>query len=213
MSMLGITMTGAPPTDLEALWARLERDGPLAPWDLPTDALDAEWSERRSTQQDRRRTFIAFYGWAVPSPAAIEAIAAFAGSRTLLEICAGSGLWARLLATAGAEVIATDALPSRDSDYFLVEAQEADAAVRAHPECDALLVCWPPFRDPCAFHALRAFRGDRLAYVGDSRFTADSQFHALLAAEWTLHQQILIPAWPGLDDYAYLHTRKQPQRR
>ena len=199
------------------MWRQIELYGPVEDGaealDLPPGIDASEWAERAATQADRRRTFIAFYSWGVPSREAIAAIAAFVGGRRLLEVCAGSGLWARLLSESGVGVIATDGWPDCDTHHFPVESNEAEAAVRAHPECQALLLCWPPFRDDCAYRALRAFTGDLVAYVGDVRFTADQQLHDLLDQEWMLCERILTPAWPGLDDYAFLYSRKESIHR
>jgi hypothetical protein len=163
-------------------------------------------SERAYAQTDRRRSFIAFYAWAVPTRQVIDAIVRLASGRKLLEVCAGNGLWSRLTAGAGADVIATDAAPPRDV-YMPVYAEKAEAAVRAHPECEALMLCWPPFRNDCAYRALRAFTGNLLIFAGDPRFTADSQFHSLLLDEWRLEESIPIPAWPGLEDRVFLYHR------
>ena len=197
---------------LADIWAGIERDGPWQ--DLPIDP-ERLWedglgdsSERFWSQEARRRTFMAFYSWAVPSKEAIAAISAFVGGRRLLEVCAGSGLWAMLISSGGTDVIATDGRLAQHTDYFPIETREAEDAVRAHQECEALLFCWPPFKDGLAFRALRAFEGDRVVYIADQRFTADRQFHDLLDQEWVLHDQLAIPAWPGFDDYAYLYSRK-----
>ena len=198
-------------TALDALWAAIEAAAPLQVF--PDDpvlapALDFDdSSERTLFQSDRRRTFIALYAWAVPTRQAIQTIAAFVAGRKALEVCAGSGLWARLLADRGLQVIATDAEPAPDP-HFPVEALEAEAAVQAHGDSEALLLCWPPFRADCAVRALRAFRGDRLVYVGDARFTADDRFHALVGKEWIVAQSIPLPSWPGLDDYTFLYQRR-----
>jgi hypothetical protein len=68
-------------------------------------------------------------------------------------------------------------------------------------------MCWPPFRSDAGLRALRAFTGDRLVYAGDARFTGDAQLHELLMSRWRLESRMLIPAWPGLDDYVYLYSR------
>ncbi len=124
-------------------------------------------------------------------------------------MCAGSGLWSRLLSAGGVAITATDAHPGREGDYFPTETLDAQHAVQQHSEYSGLLLCWPPFRDPCAHRALAAFRGDCVVFVGDPRFTADREFHDLLAQDWTLHQRIPLPTWPGVTDAAYLFERKE----
>ena len=191
--------------DLDRLWTEVDEAGPResAGTDL---ALDPDWSERLHSQSDRRRSFIASYSWGVPTREAIAAISAHFGDRQVLEVCAGRGLWALLLEATGSRVLATDG--SEPVQPFVpVGCLDAEAAVRDHPECAGLLLVWPPFRDDAAFRALRAFQGDRVAFVGDERFTADLPFRHTLNEEWNLDEQILIPSWPGLDDQVYLYTR------
>ena len=197
--------------DGETLWARIDAAAPLDTLSLAEAtpyAYDDGSSERRLSQSDRRRTFIALYAWAVPTREAIESIAAFVQDDLLLEVCAGSGLWARLLAGRGLRVVATDAFAPDGVPYVPIELAEAEAAVAAHPDCRSLLLVWPPFRRDCAYRALEAFAGDKVAYVGDARFTGDQRFHELLDREWQLRDKLLIPAWPGLDDHVYLYSRR-----
>jgi hypothetical protein len=198
--------------DIDQLWVDIEASGPLGPnaalESPPPPGVDPIWwAERSLTQEDRRRSFIARYAWSVPTWEAIETIAGFTEGRSVLEVCAGSGLWARLLQPAGATVIATDGSPLSKASYASVEALEAEAAVRAHSEAAALMLVWPPMRDSCAVRALHAFAGDRLIYAGDVRFTADAAFHDLLAREWRLRLRLPLPSWPGLDDAVYLYER------
>lgn len=200
--------------DQNALWEAIEAAGPLDVEESLSEPLPAGvdagfWRERSLTQSDRRRAFIALYAWAVPSRAVIADIAAFVGPRRVLEICAGNALWSRLLACAGVDILATDGVNHGQAQYLPVEPLDAEMAVRAHPQCAALLLCWPPFRNDCAFRALRAFAGDQVVYVGDARFTGDVQFHRLLQDEWLLQERVIIPAWPGLDDYVNLYTRSK----
>jgi hypothetical protein len=197
---------------LGELWSDIEAAGPLSAEDAlesaPPPGVDPIWwAERSLTQEDRRRSFIARFAWSVPTRAAIDAIAAFVGGRLILEVCAGSGLWARLLSDVGVRVVATDGSPVAGATYIPVAATEAEAAVRAHVEAEGLFLCWPPMRSGCAYHAVRAFAGDRLVYAGDPRFTADAALHALLAREWMLRQRLPLPSWPGLDDALCLYER------
>jgi hypothetical protein len=60
-----------------------------------------------------RDQFIREFGFAVPTREALDRICEFS---PLLEIGAGSGAWARLLALRGADIIATD--PSVESFAF-----------------------------------------------------------------------------------------------
>ena len=195
-------------TDDAGFWEALAAAGPLAgqagfdPY-LVDDVLAAE---RAALQFDRRKAFIASYAWAIPSPEAVERIAEALRGRKLLEVCAGSGLWAKLLADRGVQVVATDpGLPS--VRHFAVELLDAETAVGRHPECDAVMMIWPPFKDDCAAKALRAFKGDRVVYIGDSRFTADQAFHEELAKHWRAIAELRLPSWLGTRDAARVLER------
>ncbi len=197
---------------VEELWAQIEAAEPLSgdegPNEPPPGVDPLWWAERSLTQEDRRRTFIALYAWAVPTREAIAAIAGFVAGRSVIEVCAGNGLWAKLLTSEGTRVIATDGSPIERAAFVPVEALEAEAAVRAHPECEALLLCWPPMRDECAIRALSAFAGDRVVYVGDQRFTAERHFHETLERDWSLDELLPLPSWPGLDDAVRLYRSR-----
>ena len=197
--------------DVAELWTQIEAAGPLDEYEaaaaIVTELGVDDNSERAAMQYERRRTFIARYAWAVPNKEAIAGIEAFVAGRKTLEVGAGAGLWARLLSALGVDILATDGAPPAIGRHFGVEEVEAEAAVRAHDECTVLLLCWPPFRNDCAYRALRAFKGDRVVSVGDARFIGDGQYHDLFAREWQLAERVLIPAWPALHDYAYFFRR------
>jgi hypothetical protein len=195
----------------DKIWEAIAASGPsdgVAIFDplLTDDVLSAE---RSMMQYDRRKSFVAAYAWAVPTREAIQRIHAAVGDRRLLEVCAGMGLWSKLLSDAGNSVVATDAAPPASSPYLPVQTMDAEAAVKQHPACGALLMCWPPFKDGCALRAVRAFRGDRLVYIGDPRFTANEPFHALLASSWHLLEQISLPSWPGTKDAVGIYASRQ----
>lgn len=198
--------------DDDALWAAIEAAGPLARavaerdrWDDPDDS-----SERSQAQSARRRTFIAAYAYAVPTRETIEAITHFFAGYRVLEVCAGSGLWARLLTAEGADIVATDGAEPIAAPHFPIVVLEATDAVNANPECKAMLICWPSHKQDAAYRALRSFGGDHFVFVGDPRFTADDGFHALLATEWDLRHQLPLPSWPGLADAVHLYVRRTP---
>ena len=192
------------------LWAALEAAGPLAApvtFD-PLTVDDVVAAERSAAQYDRRRAFVADHAWAVPTRDAISQLSSAIGGRTVLEVCAGSGLWARLLCDAGVAIVATDAAEGLQATWFPVGQLEAEAAVRRHPQCEALLLCWPPFRDDCAARALTAFHGDLVVHIGDERFTADEAFYTALRDGWTPSLEVPLPSWPGTADAARVYVRK-----
>ena len=194
--------------DAATLWADIEAAGPRSHAYLGSASVDSD-DEVRS-EHARRRSFIAYYSYSVPTHAAIAQVANFVGTRSMLEVCAGAGLWARLLASAGVDVVATDVAKLRVAPFYQMHELEAEAAVRAHPDCDALLMCWPPDKHDVAYRALCAFTGDRLVCVGDPRFIADVNFHARLASEWVREEGQPLPSWPGVVDSLALFSKSQP---
>ena len=158
----------------ESIWAAIAAAGPREDsggFD-PYTTDDVLAAERSGMQYERRKSFVASYAWSIPTPEAIRLIATVVARRKLLEVCAGSGLWAKLLTEAGVEVIATDLGPPPHLHYP-IEKMDGEAAVKHHADCEALMVCWPPMKSDIAARALQAFAGDLFIYIGDRRFTGD----------------------------------------
>ena len=191
-------------------WPAIEAAGPQDRFETfdPLLVDDVLQAERSSVQYDRRRAFFSSFAWAVPTREAVDKIVEAVGGRSVLEICAGSGLWSKLLADAGLSVIATDRVSPGPGAHHPVQALEAELAVLEHRNRAALMACWPPFKDDCAFRALRAFTGDLTVYVGDPRFTAEQNFHALLESSWELLDAIPLPSWPGTRDGVRIFRRR-----
>ena len=198
-------MTPTREIDPSVLWAAIEAAGPRAWTHRGSESFDSDEALRQ--EHARRRTFIAWHGYAVPTRGAVRAIAEFLEGCSALEVCAGLGLWARLLRDEGVSVVATDAGAPRDLPYVCVERQDAPAAIASNGGCDALLLCWPPNGQPAAAEAMRTFGGTRFVYIGDSRFTGDAAFHGMLDRDWTLEMLLPLPSWPGLEDCVRLYTR------
>ena len=190
-------------------WDAIEVAGPLAgPVSFdPLTVDDVLAAEREVAQYDRRRAFVAEYSWAVPTQPALDLLVEAIGVRQTLEVCAGTGLWARLLSDRGVAIAATDWAEDIEEPWFPIEHLEAEAAVQRHAHCDALLLCWPPYREDCAYRALLAFTGDLVIHIGDARFTAEQRFYDLLRADWRLLHDLALPSWPGTSDGVRVHGR------
>ena len=195
--------------DSDALWSALVAAGPR-PWaHQGTESADSDDALRG--EHARRRTFIAWYGYAVPTREAVRAVADFLEGCSVLEVCAGLGLWARLLRDGGVNVTATDAGAPQGPSYVRIEQRDALSAVAGLGPCDALLLCWPPDGQPVAAEVLRRFGGGRFIFIGDGRFTGDAAFHDMLGSDWRLERMLPLPSWPGIDDCVRLYTRRPPE--
>jgi hypothetical protein len=146
---------------------------------------------RGSVSTDERDALIAKYGFAIPTDRALDAVAEWSPGG-VVEVGAGCGYWARMLAERGVDVVAYDLAPapSADNEWFagttpwypVVPGDETVAA--RHPERTLLLV-WPTRGELWPTRALEAFHdaaGRRVAYVGEGPGgrTGDDLFHAVL---------------------------------
>lgn len=174
------------------------------------------------------------FSFALPCARALRAIARHAPS--VVELGAGSGLWAELLRRGGVPVDAFDVAPPRRR-FGRVD-QGGPASAGGASGAAALLLCWPPLeceapvagqRDGAmqlmALDALRAYRGPTLLYIGEwrgctglvshmsSRTCEHGQqggerFQAAVEAGWSLVERVALPRWPGFADALYVFRRR-----
>jgi SAM-dependent methyltransferase len=194
--------TGLPEHDPEGLndW---RRDGCSA---------ERAYLDRTSELCRARHRAIDRWSFAVPSD---EALSWLLQLGPLVEVGAGTGYWAALLAARGADVVACDLRRPRGQyrqevgAYHPVENLDAAEAAAAHPE-RALLLVWPPYDEDMAVRALEAYRGPVVAYIGESDggCTGDEAFHAALDAHWFEAHCVSIPQWWGVHDRLYIFRRR-----
>lgn len=147
--------------------------------------------ERAAGAGNARDECVAAFGFAIPTDAALDRIAAWA-PEGVVEVGAGLGYWAHLLQQRGVDVVAYDRNPPPSSGnpwhagrepWFPVEVGGAERAAD-HPE-RLLLIAWPTRDETWPADALEQFaeRGGRaVAYVGEpvGGATGDDRFHAML---------------------------------
>ena len=164
----------------------------------------------------RRRELASRFSWAIPSPAALGLIA---DHGPILEVGAGTGYWASLLAPL-TDVVATDIAPGvnpyhRDGHtWFPVAAMPAVAAVHAYPG-RTLLLCWPPPDDDAAgYAAVRAYRGDTVLLIGGDEDgpVGTARLHRELELNWTVTDELALPWWPGIPDRLTVWARNGQRR-
>ena len=74
----------------------------------------------------------------------------------------------------------------------------------------ALFLCWPPYDDPMASNCLKAYKGNTLIFIGESKggCTANYEFFRMLVDEWEQIEDIYIPHWPTIYDSMSVYHRK-----
>ncbi|WP_155300557.1 hypothetical protein [Deinococcus kurensis] len=161
-----------------------------------------------------RDLLVRHYAWSIPSPEALSAAAHFSGGR-ILDVGAGNGYWASLLADLGVDVLATDLHPVPNgymgaAQHYPVQVMDAAEAAAAHPD-RTLMMSWPPLDDPMGARALEAYRGDRVIYLGEwgGACGTPALFRAL-NTEWEhVPSAAAIPRWTGMNDRLVLLNRKR----
>lgn len=181
------------------------------------------WKRYNETQHDDispiyvRRYAVQAYAWAIPTDRAIDDIAQYS---PILEVGAGSGYWASLLADAGADIIATDPYPPSET-FFPVEKLADRVAVQRYGAGRTLFIAWPPYDMPVAYDALRAYEavgGHRVVYIGEGMWgcTADDAFHTALGVGgesdvehhgWKFVEGFYLPQWSGIHDAVHVYER------
>lgn len=157
-----------------------------------------------------RDRFIGEIGYGVPCR---EAIQACVKASPLLEVGAGTGFWAALIARAGGDILATD--PGVMKYRFTVArhrplvAQDGVSAVQANPDRNVLMV-WPCYDENWAAQVARAMLPGRLLLLvseGMGGCVGDDDLFRTLDHDFTLEETIRVPVWPGIGDYMTVHRK------
>lgn len=220
-----------PPDSIEWKYEKVFSPNGYGDLDVLRSEDRAEW-----LQTYGRDTLVSTYAWAIPDPHTLAFVAALS-DRGLVEVGAGSGYWAWQLSQLGVDVVAYDYKPPhlvpnhyhsptrgswagprveptlRESIFFDVQQLEAVAAVDRHPD-RTLFLCWPPYATSMAVKALRAYRGDRVIYIGEGSWgcTGCAEFHAVLESEWdeiATHRPV---QWYGIHDWVTVYERAAEPR-
>jgi hypothetical protein len=166
-----------------------------------------------SARHDLCRT----YSFAIPNRQAVNALARLS---PLVELGAGTGYWAMLIAQAGATIQAYDKAPGAkhprnnykfSQNYTNVLAGNETVLDRMDPQYN-LFLCWPNYNTDFAYNCLQHFRGTKFAYIGENRggCTGNDKFFDLLEKNWKAQKAISIPRWPGIHDSLTIFTKIIP---
>lgn len=153
------------------------------------------------------------FSWAIPNE---EALKVLVEHGPVLEIGAGTGYWAALVAARGGDIIAYDKDPHVNDwcagTYFPVRTGGPEIA-QEYPH-RTLFLCWPPYAEPMATDALLAYAGDTVIYVGEDGYgcTGDADFHVLLDEAYDVVRRVSIPRWNDIFDAMYVYRRRRVVR-
>ncbi|HEY0643679.1 MAG TPA: hypothetical protein VGD39_09690 [Nocardioides sp.] len=196
-----------------SLWGTPEVGG----YNLYRDGQGEMDYRRWCREAPSRHDLVEQYSWTITDPATVAFVVKHAGPR-VVDPMAGSGWWAKLLAEAGADVVAYDlALAGPDNEWHKAGVRHAsilrgDAVdtVAAHRD-RTLLLSWPPYGFD-ATPVLNAYPGDRLIYIGEDwgGCCADDGFFEALTKSWTRIAEHVPVQWYGIHDVVHVYTR-QPE--
>lgn len=154
------------------------------------------------------------YGFAIPDFRALRAIQKHSPNG-VIEIGAGSGYWAMLLSKLGVKVEAYDSATGKYRGGFEVgkyptvhQLDHKQALSKEHDKM-TLFMCWPDYNVEWPTEALKLYRGNTFAYIGEGSYgcTGGESLHELLAAEWHVACERRIPQWSGINDYLTIYER------
>ena len=161
-----------------------------------------------------RVTLAQKYAWAIPTNAAIRAIVQYS---PIVEVGAGTGYWAHLIAEAGGDVRAFDSQPpgrGKNSyghrvQHFAV--RRASSTVAARYPHRTLFLCWPPYDTGMSLNAIQAYKGKHVIFIGESRYgcTATPEFHDHLEERFTQIDVVDLPQWAGIHDSLSIWRRQE----
>ena len=142
-----------------------------------------------------RERYIRKFSWAIPSDEAIQTIVEHS---PIVEMGAGTGYWAKLIAEAGADIDAYDQNPC-DVHFNIQSGRPPTVRVYTNR---TLFLCWPPYNTPMAYQCLDNYRGNTIIYVGEGYggCTGCDLFHETLRRDYTEVKHVHIQQWYGLHD-------------
>jgi hypothetical protein len=161
----------------------------------------------------RSHEFVPLFGFAILDSETVDCLAQFG---PLLEIGAGTGYWTYELQKAGVDIIATDIEPTDQNHYkftkFWVPVEQLDgvAAVEKYPG-RSLLIVWPDYTATWSADVLKAYKGDRVIYVGEGGggCTACDEFHDYLDEHFILTDELGLYQFSGIHDRLEIWERRE----
>ncbi len=162
------------------------------------------------------------YAWAIPDKNALKCIANLGVK--IVEIGAGRGYWAYMLAQLGVDIVAYDYRPigsiirnhyidwrkneNMEFPYWFDVKSGGANKIKLHQD-RALMLCWPEHSSTMAYNCLKAYKGNTVIYIGESSegCTGTDEFFELLDYEYKKIGKIEIPQWQGIHDNLYIYGK------
>jgi hypothetical protein len=176
----------------------------------------------KSEDYCKRRPMVERYCWTIPDPDTVTFVVQHCGPQ-VIDPLAGTGYWGWMLHQHGIDVLCSDLHPPHNSSaipqhnewhknvepFLPVLAADAADSVAAHGDTRTLLLSWPPYGSAIGEQVIRAYRGDRIIYIGEGSggCCGDEGMRKLLESEWreiAEHQPV---QWYGLHDFVIVYDR------
>lgn len=160
----------------------------------------------------KRYELVARYAWSVPTDQAIRVIAA---QPDIVEMGAGTGYWASLVAAAGGRIRCYDLYQGEENEfrhrvqYYPIERRGVEVLRTDAKDCQTLLLSWPPYDDSFGHQCVRSFRGKWIVFIGEEEggCTGDDKMFRRLRRDWKELWYVKLPQWPGMHDGMTVYER------
>lgn len=151
---------------------------------------------------DRRHGFFRTHlALTCPTIAAVEALVSWVGGQTVLELQAGRGLWSRLLADRGVEVLCSESSRELTGPTWIHALPFAPLKAVQTLVADVLLVDGGRKLDP---DVLPAFRGNALVLLGHG----DPDLEGSVRESWSVVHTVRVPSFTADHDLVRFFVRR-----
>jgi hypothetical protein len=169
-----------------------------------------------------RDKIVGKYSWAVPDQNILEKLSKYS---PIVEIAAGTGYWANLLAKAGADIVAYDIAPiGKGENHFhdhkdiitqgrsiaeksFFDVRKGDEQAILNHQDRALFLCWPPYDSTLTEDCLKLYKGNIFIYIGENDGCTSWSNEQDDRSTWKIKEEIEIPQWEGLHDRCWVYER------
>jgi hypothetical protein len=186
------------------------------PWEGPCVArfrFDMLGDKDPGVETLDRHEFVGKYSWSIPDPVSLDFVAQHVVGGAV-DPLAGTGYWAYLLGQLNVDVTCYDLQPGSNpwhrDEALWTEVVEMDGADAAAKHADrTLILAWPPYGEDVGTRVLRAYRGERVIYIGElNGCCGDDDMLDELDENWEAVAQRAPVQWWGLHDRITVYERK-----